>query len=256
MSGDSSTIGGRTLPLAVPNSGETIADRPLDLVLAYIRALFNAYASAAWHSVAPGEPIVRKAFTHDPDEYNFAETDLPALYLFRTGSARNSEDIATSIRIAPDNVKLFWVLPYVEQVKQTKRVPFISALGKLIDLKIKRTRDPCFVLASDPDPSKTAEGTVVMRAAGLQELKFLQWKKTQLLIKVGAGESANRRAYAALECSIEFTEQLVQRFDDITGEPSLDALFSIEDNDDSNGPAVPFSEFDSDQPDPVDPDAL
>jgi hypothetical protein len=69
-------------------------------VLAYIRALFNAYASTAWHSVAPGEPIVRNAFTHDPEEYDFAETHLPALYLFRTGSARNSEDIAADIRIS------------------------------------------------------------------------------------------------------------------------------------------------------------
>lgn len=251
MSGDGSTIGERALPLVgVTSKSQTIADRPVDLVLAYVKALFNAYAATAWRTVAPGEPIVRNAFPHDPEQYNFAESDLPALYLFRTGSAKNTEDIATDIRVACDNVRLFWVLPFADQSLQGRRVPIMSALGKLIDLKIKRTRDPVFVLSGDTDPSKTAEGTVVMRAAGLHDLKFLQWKTTQIAIKVGAGENASRRVYQALDVKLEFEEELTQRFDDLINPSKLDAMFQIEDND-ATTPPVPFSEFDSDQP-PID----
>jgi len=257
MSGDGSTIGARTLPLVgVTNQIDTITDRPLDIVLAYIRALFNTYAAAAWNTVAKGEPIVRRYFTHDPEQYDFAETHLPALYIFRTGSARNSEDIAADIRIAPDSVRLFWILPPAPQVPMGRRAPIIAALGKLIDLKIKRTRDPSFVLASDPDPTKVAEGTVVMRAAGLHDLKFLQWKPTQIALKVGAGESASRRVYQALDVKLEIEEQLTQRFDDLTNPSAVDAMFAIAGATGADGeplPDVPFSEFDSDQPEPEDP---
>jgi hypothetical protein len=251
MVADGSTIGGQALPLVAASSATaTIADPALDIVLGYIRALFNRYAAAAWASVAPNEPIVRTAFTHDPQEYAFSVGHLPALYLFRTGSARNTEDIAEDIRMAADNVRLFWVLPPGDEEKQRRRTPIIQALGKLIDLKIKRTRDPAYVLASDPDPTKTAEGTVVMRAAGLSELRFRQWEKTTIAISVAGG--TERKLYQALSVKLEFDEQLTQEFDDLTAPAENTTGFEIAGAADSSGaplPNVPFAEFDSDSED-------
>jgi len=257
MALDGSTIGANPVPFVAPaTSKATVADPALDIVLAFIRAIFERYAATAWRSVAPPtEPIVKRAFTHDPEDYDFSEDDLPGLYLFRTGSAKNNEDIAEDIRIATDSVRMFWVLPPAEQTKQARRVPIIQALGKLVDLKIKRVRDPAYVLASDPDPTKTAEGTVVIRAAGLHWLRCLKWQKTALALKkIGGGQE--RKVYQALECMLEFEEELTQRFDDLTNPSSVDAMFAIAGAVDTDGaplPDVPFSEFDSEQAEPVDP---
>ncbi len=237
---DGSTIGLNAVPLiAVPSKTATVADPALDIVLAFIRAMFNAYAAAAWRSVAPPtEPIVKRAFTHDPEEYDFNEDDLPALYLFRTGSSKNNEDIAEDIRVSCDSVRLFWVMPPAEQTKQAKRVPILQALGKLVDLKIDRVRDPAFVLASDPDPTKTAEGTVVIRAAGLHWLRCLKWQKTMLALKMGAGQE--RKAYNALECMLEFEEEITQRYDDLAGPSQFGLMVEIADG--ATTP-LPYSSF-------------
>jgi hypothetical protein len=242
---DGSTIGALAVPLLPPASkSDTVADPALDIVLAFIRAMFNTYAAAAWKSVAPGEPIVRCAFIHDPEEYDFSEGDLPALYLFRTGSAKNSEQVAEDIRVQTDTLQLFWVLPRCEPSQERIRAPIFGALGKLIGLKIDRSRDPAFVLASDPDPTKTAQGTVVLRAAGLNWISFLQWQKTTLAIQMGEG--MQRRAYQALSVKLQFEEQIDNRFDDLSNPTGVDFTAAVAGAVDSNGnplPVVPFSKF-------------
>lgn len=251
MALDGSTIGLNPVPLpAVASSRATVTDQALDIVLAYIRACFNAYAATAWRSVAPPtEPIVKRAFTHDPQEYDFSEDDLPALYLFRTGSAKNAEDVAEDIRVHTDTVRMFWVLPPAQSPQQARRVPIIQALGKLVDLKIDRVRDPAYVLASDPDPTKVEQGTVVIRAAGLRWLRFLQWQTIALALKVGAtpqGGNQERKVYQALECKLEFEEEATQRYDDLTGPAELETQFEIAGATDADGeplPNVPFAEF-------------
>src|SRR3954464_8415418 len=131
MVNDGSTLGGLSVPLApAATKTDTIADPALDVVIAYFKAILMAYADAAWKSVAPGEPIVRRTFTHDPEEYEFVETDLPALYLFRTGSNKNAEDQAEDIREHTDGVRLFWIMPPASQDKQRRRAPIVAALGK------------------------------------------------------------------------------------------------------------------------------
>jgi len=245
MTADGSTIGGRAVPLVgVSSKTDTVKDYALDVVVGYLAAILRTYAESAWHSVAPGEPIVRRAFTHDPQEYEFNQNDLPALYMFRTGSARNAENLSEDYRIHTDGVRLFWVLPPGSPDTDRRRSPIIQAVGKLIDLKIDRVRDPCYVLANDPDPTKMAEGTVVIRAAGLNWIKFLQWKLAKLAIQIGEG--AARRVYQALDVTFEFEESITQGFADISNPSSVDAMFAIDGAKDTDGnplPAVPFSEL-------------
>jgi hypothetical protein len=251
MAQDGSTIGLNPVPLVAPAvRTATVCDPAIDIVRDYIRAIFNTYAATAWRSVAPPtEPIVKRAFSHDPQEYDFNEDDLPALYLFRTGSAKNAESVASDIRVHADSVRMFWVLPPAPQEQQARRVPIIQALGKLVDLKIERVRDPAYVLASDPDTTKTEQGTVVIRAAGLNWLRFLQWQTIALALKVGMtpqGGAQERKVYQALECKLEFEEQATQRYDDLTNASGVDALFNLSGSTDADGdplPPVPFAGF-------------
>jgi hypothetical protein len=244
---DGSTIGALAVPLVAPaNSSSTVSDPALDIVLGFIAAVLKSYAATAWASVAPGEPIVRRAFTHDPEDYDFSEGDLPALYMFRTGSANPPEDQSDDLRQHTDSVRLFWIVPRCEPDQERRRVPFFPALGKLIDLKIQQTRDPAYVLASDTDPAKTAQGTVVMRAAGLDWIRFLKWDKTTVAIKMGDGLQS--RTYQALDVKLQFQEQITVRYNNLTNATQADASFAIAGAVDSSGnplPAVPFAPFSS-----------
>ncbi len=237
-----STIGGLAVPLVPPLSPKaTIDDPALDVVIGYITAIFNAYAGDAWRAVAPGEPLLRRTFTHDPEDYDFAETDLPAMYAFRTGSAKPTEDQAEDYRIATDTVRLFWVMPRASTEQQRRRSPFIQALGKLLDLAIDRGRDPAYVRADDPDPTKVAQGTVLLRAAGLHWLRSKSWTKTTLAIKMAAGDAS--RTYQALDVKLEFEEHERQGYDDLSSIPNLALTVAIAQGDGT--PPLPFSQLTS-----------
>ena len=237
-----STIGGLAVPLVPPISPlATLEDPALDVVVGYISAVVTAYAGAAWRAVAPGEPLLRKVFTHDPEDYEFSEGDLPALYAFRTGSAKPTEDQAEDYRIATDAVRVFWVMPRTGQEQQRRRAPFIQALGKLIDLAFDRGRDPVYVRGDDPDPTKAAQGTVLLRAAGLQWLRTTAWTKTNLAIKSAPTLPSN--VYQALDLKLEFEEQEVQGYDDLASIPNLDLTVAIAPGDGTS--PLPFSQLTS-----------
>lgn len=234
-----STIGGLSLPLDPPAQGEVIGEKALVIFGLYLQAFLRAYAGTAWATVAPSEPIVRKVFTHDPEDYDFSENDLPALYLFRTGSAKPIEQMAEDWRVHHDNVRIFWVLPNVAQDRQRLRSPILPYVGKLFDAAFDRERDPVFVLDSDPDPTKFEQGSMVTRAAGVEWAIGDTWKKLRLGIAMRAGEG-ERRLYDAVDFKLELAERVIQGFDDLTSIPQLDLMVGITDE---VNPLLPFSEF-------------
>lgn len=234
-----SMLGGLAVPLLPPaTASDSSRDLALEVLAGYVSAVLNTYAADAWRAVAAGEPVVRRVFTHDPQDYEFSEGDLPALYLFRTGSTKPIEDMAEDYRVHYDNLRLFWVMPGTGQAQQRKRVPIISALGKLIDVAIDRGRDPVYVRSDDTDPTAARQGTVLFRAAGAMYIRVVQWTKTNLAIQMSPGQGEHR-VYQALDLKIELQEDIVQGFDDLSSVPSLDLTVLL--NDEVN-PRLPFSE--------------
>lgn len=209
-------LGGERMPLAVPAAGATIAGKALDILLAYLKAGFTYYAGTAWASIAPGEPIVKKTFPHDPEQYNFSQNDLPALYLFPQRSAKEPEQLAEDWRVHTDVLRCFWVLPPARSVDfQAQRAPIINYLGQLIDELLWRGRDASYVIAGDADLTAAFEGSVVLRHAGLKRMRSTGWAVGQIAIRVpGTQESA---PYPLLDCTLEVERRLVP---DYTAEPT------------------------------------
>lgn len=235
-----STIGGLAVPLLPPaNATDTGADVALTVFAAYLSAFLTAYAGNAWRAVAPSEPIVRKTFTHDPEDYEFSENDLPALYLFRTGSVRPIEQLAEDWRLHYDNIRVFWVLPNTGTDKQRRRTPYIPAVGKLMDAAFDRERDPVFVWPSDTDPTTARQGTVVTRAAGVEWAVGKTWQKKRLAIQMASGEGL-RRVYDAVDFKLEIAERIIQGFDDLSSTAQLDLMVGLADG---ISPMLPFSEL-------------
>lgn len=205
-------LGAIRLPVA---AADPFPDPALDVLGAYLAAYLRTYAGAAWLSLAPGEPIVKHVHKgHDPQEHDFTSGGLPALYLFREGSARDPVQLAEDFRVHADNVRVFWVLPPGQQFRSAKFSRAVPLLAKLLDKAIDEGRDPCWVQTDDPDPTAADEGSVVIRHAGLRSMMGGRWRRTNLLIKVTSSERDGdfRDGYPCLETQIVIEEEAKQLF--------------------------------------------
>ncbi len=200
-------LGAERMPLELPVQGKTIAGKALDILGAYLRAAITHYAGEAWAHVAPREPIVRNVFTHDPEQYNFKASDLPALYLFAQRSARDPEQTAEDYRLHADIIRCFWVLPPTKHVdQQARRVPIVNYIGQLIDELLYRGRDASYVIDGDTDATAADEGSVVLRHAGLTRMTSKGWAVGQIAIAVPGNQE--RFVYPLLDVTMEVERRL------------------------------------------------
>jgi hypothetical protein len=178
------------------------------VVGAYLRAVLTRYAGAAWAKALPGvdNGIVKNLFTHDPEQYDFKAGDLPALYIFRSSSTKDPEQLTADWRVNTDKVSVFWILPPRTGVGTmpaiARAIPFVA---HLIDSAIRRGRDPSYVIDGDPDAQATREGSVVIRHAGLMKLEGGQWRAGMVAINNFHGDG-KREPFAAMMSQLTFSQ--------------------------------------------------
>jgi hypothetical protein len=220
-------IGALALPAESPGDCETVADPGLDKIGRFIAAVWRRYAGEAWDSVAPNESIVRKVFTHDPEEYSFSENDLPALYIFPIGSARPAEQVGEDIRIQYRNVRVFWVLPPGQQEKQKHRSAIRSALAGALDSAFERTRDPGWIVEGDTDPLAATEGSsLITQTVLVRAPKVAEWSASQIAIAMR--DEGPRRVYPALSMRLEIEEQVEPTLGDLATPVELRLSVTVE----------------------------
>lgn len=199
------TFGAITLPQAEPSPGEGL-DPGLYRFAQYLRAVVNSKLGAAWRAVAPNSEPVKNAFTHSPEEIDFNEKDLPALYLVRQASeGAGWEWLAEDMDLEHTRVRLLWIFPPTRQEFQRQRNDFVNGLNKVIISAIETGRDPSYVLAGDPDPTAAAEGTVIMRAAGFHALHWRGYK-TSPGVAIKMAPPAEPRTYYCLDAQLHLVE--------------------------------------------------
>ncbi len=148
----SDTFGGLTLPMPAASATEQPGDRVLGPLSGFFAAILNAYASTAWASVAPATAVpVRKVYTHDPTDYVFNESDLPALYVTRTGG--KAEWLADDWEMGNDTITAWWVFPPAQQANQRARDNITNGVVKALQAATARTRDAAWSWAADTDPT-------------------------------------------------------------------------------------------------------
>lgn len=156
------------------------------MIGAYLQAFIRRYAGQAWAACVPGvdSDICKRVYTHDPQNYDFHDGDLPSLYLFRQGSAEDPQNTTEDYRVEVDLVPIFWVLPPTTQIgKQPARSRAISQVAKLIGTAFRRGRDPSYIIEGDPDPQAATEGSVVIRHAGAMRIDCGRWRSGTIAIK-------------------------------------------------------------------------
>lgn len=208
-------LGALRLPVAAPTKPNPFPDPALDVLGGYLRAYLTSYLGTAWLAIRPGEAIVRAAYTHDPQEHDFSSGILPALYLFREGSARDPVQVTEDHRVHADRVRIFWVCPPANQFQAAELSRALPAIAKTLDKALDEGRDPSWVLSGDPDPTAVVYGSVVLRHAGLRSMTAGSWRRTQLAIKKPGDHRENPELdlYPALDCQVVIEEDARQLFD-------------------------------------------
>lgn len=184
-----------SMPVPVPEEGQTdsdpIGDPGLGLIVAYVAAVLNARAGAAWESVAKGRalpgqgPLVVHTFTHDPNEEEFNPTHTPALFAWRQDG--QGEQIAADYHVHASTLVLQWVPVAEWQHLLARRHPFMGAIGKIVDGALYLGRDPAWTMLGDTDPKSATQGSFLHDVAGIWRIGRVSWKRVTLDIPKGDG---------------------------------------------------------------------
>jgi hypothetical protein len=170
------TYGAVPFPLVPPIDGAEVADAALTLVAQFARAVLNTGGQAAYSSVCPAvtglqtgtgtllNPVVRKAFASEPAEEEFAESDLPAVYVYRNGGDRPYW-LAEDYRVTEDTWTLLWIPQPAPQATRNRLKNFANGVVKILDRGIESMRDPSYVAQWDTDPTA---GTTAPAPAALK----------------------------------------------------------------------------------------
>lgn len=165
-------FGGVPVPLGAPIDGQPIDDSALFHFMSFMKAFVNANSTLAWGALFPevvaanmpannGNMIFR-AYPQDPQECEFNDNDLPALFAWRTKV--DDERRADDWRTQDIQVTLRWIFPtLLPQDKITAMHPLISAMAKMFRVALERGQDPSWVVPGDPDPKAATQGSVLVR---------------------------------------------------------------------------------------------
>lgn len=228
------TYGALQIPVPVADDDDpSPGDPALNILLGYWKAFLNFHGGAAWADLAPVESgLVKRALPNDPTERNFNDNDLPALFLWREGSGPPAVDLSEDVRLVSDTLVMFYVLPPAQQEKQSRRLNFAAnVIPKMIDDAVERNGDAAFILnPATATERELAEGTRIMRAAGLFTLDFLTWRRLpNIVIGMWPPDGGKPRTYQGLELRFAVTEQLQRSSDDGTypAKLALDVLVRV-----------------------------
>ena len=208
------------IPVATSPQGEAAGDPVLTKLVTFLAALLNENGSKAWGEVAPGAPLVRTVFTHDPEDIVFNERQLPALFLWRASQVE--DQIADDIFLDTTQCSLLWVFPPAPQETQRRRETFANAVTKLVLVAFERGRTPSYVFDGDLDATAATLGSLVYAQANAN-VWSVSLKKGRRHKFVERIEDGAPRSYYALEMTLELQENLELGLDDFDTPPGADA---------------------------------
>lgn len=149
-------------PLARHTENDPAADKALRVLLDFAKAVILYDAADAWQLVAPNRAPVQVANAWNPEDFEFSDKSLPALYGFRKGGTP-TETLADEWRVDSADVSLMWILESTPQGRQSLRAPFVNGITKSLDRAFVNGRHAAYVVdadLADPNGIKTSFATL------------------------------------------------------------------------------------------------
>lgn len=207
------TYGSEQIPIEPASPGgpspNVTGDALLGWLGAFLRAVLNTNALAAWQSIAgdSAQPVV-SVFLFNPHETAFNKERLPALFLWRSEDPDRYEYMAEDIRAHDTVVHVMWIPPAVgDPERRTKRSGFLNAIKKLADVAISEGRDPAWVVDGDADTQAADHGSSLLDFCGAERVEMKSSRVTPLQIDLG---KEGRQKYPALIIDLDVRELLAE----------------------------------------------
>ncbi len=236
-------LGGLAFPFATPSGSEALTDPSLDVFAEFFRAVLSAHAATAWSATFPGEPFIRKVFKHDPEEADFSELDLPALYLWREQvTGERSIDSHSGKRSI---LSVMWVAPPSGgQDRIAKRTAFLNGFASSIARAVEHQRDPAWIHPTEvAAASALSWGSSIRKWAGFSQWEFQKCERQGLAIELIDGAV---RRYTCLTAEInlwELSETDVSQFTGLASPPAIELTLT-------SGGETPMTRQHEVEPDP------
>lgn len=197
-------------------STTAIGDPALDKLAGFLKAAINADTRLAWAAVHPGivppevtpVPVVF-AHTHNPDDGEFTDNKLPALFLWRD-SWTTARAVTSDWQQQVSRVAVLWVPPRADFEKARYREPFRNALAKAIHRNVERQRNPAWIASGDTDTTASYRGSFLLTQMSATKLRIIDIRPHPLTVEKGNGAEP----YDALLTVLELTETMVAVLDD------------------------------------------
>jgi hypothetical protein len=219
------TYGAKTLPLAgvggslpaTPTAVEASGDPLLAFLASYLMTAANARLGAEWGVIAapnrapaaPESPIFR-AFTHDPEAWDFNDKLLPALFVYRSDDGGGAyEQLTADLRVARDTVILFWIPRSTPQTRRADQARFASKLFALFDTLLEENRDPTWVVEGDTETRAALDGSSLRDVAQLYSVQMRRSPKRRLLDLRWPSDDVTA-TYTGFEGALEVREPYVR----------------------------------------------
>jgi len=171
------SVGALLLPAPAPASATAaLTDPAIDIIAAYLSGVMTLWLQTAWNARAPGEPVVRTVYKHDPQEIDFSTKKLPILCLWRERDAEVVQ-LADAYDESESTLNVLWILPPAPQEKDSSRFSFFNGFASAIKLAVKLGRHPAYVHASEVGQAgPTAYGSDVLKLAAID-----RWKRGTII---------------------------------------------------------------------------
>ncbi len=199
------TFGAVELPLAATTSGP-VSDPAIEYLAQFVAAVLNRHAAAAWATVDPRNPPVKRVFTHDPEKIDVSDSDFPCVFVWRSDSKPEwvADDYTTDVA----TFTIMWLFEPLPQAAQRKRAPFLNGILKPLYRAFSRGRDPAWVLQGDTDTGAATRGTVLWWACGILRERIQKAELDGLVVDLIDG--GKLRSYDGISITLEAEERLFE----------------------------------------------
>jgi hypothetical protein len=180
------TYGAIQLPILAPAAGFPVSDPALKYLADFAKAVILAKCATAWDEVAPGEPIVREVFYHNPERGGVSDVDCPCLYVWRDKIVRERTAADWLSRIT--SWRFLWLLAPEEEGARLLQVPILAGLDAALDHSFFWRRHPDWTVTGDTDPVAATRGSLINRWCHFDTMALGDAGEIGLDVQGAAGE--------------------------------------------------------------------
>jgi len=217
-------FGAQSIPISTAvGTPIVITPSPADPLLTYLLSFLKTAANVRLgtefgalmtpnRSPAAAESPVAFVFEHDPEQGEFNDTKLPALFMFRNADGTGTtESLTADWQISTENLTMLWVCPAATQGRVASRSKFPSKLFHLFSALIDMNRDKSWRVSGDTDTLAATEGSDLAAFAKFFQLCMVQSPRNKpLVIPI---EDAPSLSYPCWEARLQVKERLTYDVD-------------------------------------------